>query len=787
MVAVSALLLPFGNYKTQAQVVCDARGDNCIDQATGQQVDVTSGNTLQSGTPASGALTAQNNDNSWSSWLDPIKWATSLINLIGYFLLRIGALILSLVGLIFNMVLDYTVVHMADQVNNAKGLGGGIDTAWATLRDIANMVFIFVLLWAAIQTILELNTSKFTSTIRNIIIIALLINFSLFFSKVVIDAANIATIGFYNSILAGAGQPITLAGFPIGDFAGIFMKATGVQSFYGSQLLTSLQQSSSADITQFLTGLLGMVTMLVMAMVLLVAAVMFVARYILLVFIMILSPIAFVGYILPAMRSVWSKWLSALINQSFFAPVFMILIWVALRIISALSINTQGHEFSTVATLTTDTVSLFMNFALVIGFIVAALIISKQMASRTMGFSAITAGAGAVIVGGSAKLGRSTAGRTGKILAENARLQEAANKERSGLWDRTKGAAARATLYTAKTARTATFDARNAAIPTSVVGDVIEGTVGRTKYGKKFGLNDVNIGNIDIGRRIAGDTIGKPGTKGFTELKAESDKRVRDEEASAAAERNLVQARKAVKDGASAATGTPAYDAMEKALAKLSDKETEALVASNRELLKSQNFANAISVKQLEALNKSDQFSESEKSDIKNTRFKAINDAVAIGTSAAVAAVRSNIRGLTDSELEMINSGHLGNNEFVSHLKPSQIEAINKGNKFTSSDKAKLKTARMAPLTAALASGSVTDTENALKSLGPKEVASLDMAVLQDPTMMQAYSKQLLKRMAPEINPSDIPILRARILASLPSTHPAHVWLMSTDGTNNFS
>jgi hypothetical protein len=178
------------------------------------------------------------------------------------------------------------------------------------------------------------------------------------------------------------------------------------------------------------------------------------------------------------------------------------------------------------------------------------------------------------------------------------------------------------------------------------------------------------------------DILGKGGTKGFKETREESAKRVREHEAAATSELSLAQAKKAVVEGSSAPVGSPAIGEMEKALAKLSDKETEALVSSNRDLLESQNFANAISVKQLEALNKSDQFSESDKSTLKNKRFSDINAAMA-PSGAGASSVRTNIRNLSDTELEMINAEHLENADFVSHLKSSQFESISKSSKFT--------------------------------------------------------------------------------------------------------
>jgi hypothetical protein len=84
---------------------------------------------------------------------------------------------------------------------------GFVDTLWKIVRDFSNMAFIFVLLYAGVQTILGMGEWK--RTVLHVVIIALLINFSLFFTKVIIDAGNVLAVGIYSSM--GVGTPGTSA------------------------------------------------------------------------------------------------------------------------------------------------------------------------------------------------------------------------------------------------------------------------------------------------------------------------------------------------------------------------------------------------------------------------------------------------------------------------------------------------------------------------------------------------------------------------------------------------
>jgi hypothetical protein len=533
---------------------------------------------------------------------------------------------------------------------------------------------------------------------------------------------------------------------------------------------------------------------------------------------MMTAPLSVMGIGLPELKSVQGTWWKTLTGQCISRPLWMFCCWAILILVGSPGFLTltgaanqttlsQGGALSQLfsgngGAAAPQGIPLLVNFVLVVVLVIGSLTETKKWASQGSKLigewtGKATAFAGGVVMGGSAWGLRKAIGKPANFLSNNATLQDAAANKKGFT-----GAGARLALYATKKARSGSFDIRNATIPTNAVGDLIEGTVGRTKVGKAIGLNDMNIPSVAIGSPLASITgVGKGGTKGYKETRDESDKRIHDRETSVATELALAKAKKDAVDGAkSTATAAEIY-AMEKALAKLNDKQTEALVASNRSLLDSQNFANAISVKQLEALNKSDQFSENEKDRIKTRRFTDINSAMATGTTAAIASVGAKIKGLSDSELEMIDSSHLSNNDFVAQMRSGQIDSVNKSSKFSSTQKANLKSARHVPLTteltngaAALAAGNipdfntaVTNAKSIVKKLGAKEVSSLDMTTLMTPVMAEAYTPQLLKRMAPEMNPVDIPTLRAYIIAQLPVTNATHSWLLTPDGTSTFS
>jgi len=210
----------------------------------------------------------------------------AIANGIGVILMTISSLALILSGWMFDWIVDFSIIKMATNIGDPAGVGGAITLAWATLRDIANMCFIFVLLYAAFKTMFDSNFGGFQKTIRNIIIVALLINFSLFFSKVVIDASNIVSVGFYNSIASNEAKLDPKTGTMVVEpFKGIsagYMNMLRLQTFFSAEFLTGTSKLTPGAILTM--GIMSSVFMLVTAIVLLIAGVMFAARFIILIF-----------------------------------------------------------------------------------------------------------------------------------------------------------------------------------------------------------------------------------------------------------------------------------------------------------------------------------------------------------------------------------------------------------------------------------------------------------------------------------------------------------------------
>ena len=81
--------------------------------------------------------------------------------------------------------LDFFVYY---STNSTSYTNDFVTNAFAAVRDIANIFFIIALLYVAIKTILDIGVTNSKKTIGVIVIVALLINFSLFFTQIIIDS-----------------------------------------------------------------------------------------------------------------------------------------------------------------------------------------------------------------------------------------------------------------------------------------------------------------------------------------------------------------------------------------------------------------------------------------------------------------------------------------------------------------------------------------------------------------------------------------------------------------------
>ncbi len=215
----------------------------------------------------------------------------------GAFLISITGVLLAFSGWILNSSIEYFVVGMGTYLGDTnRGMGAAIVQSWTIIRDLINLTFVFGLIYLAFLTIAKADTHKLKHGIANLLIGALLINFSLFFGKAVIDVANVTAIEIYEQMstvtgMSASGEKETM---DVG-ISGFFAQRLGIPTTINPIELLNSDQGTVAIETK--TGTFGFGFSIFISLVFLITSFVFIAggiliaiRFIVLDLLIILSP-----------------------------------------------------------------------------------------------------------------------------------------------------------------------------------------------------------------------------------------------------------------------------------------------------------------------------------------------------------------------------------------------------------------------------------------------------------------------------------------------------------------
>ncbi|HYE22927.1 MAG TPA: hypothetical protein VEA92_00550 [Candidatus Paceibacterota bacterium] len=342
----------------------------------------------------------------------------------------LGAL-LGVFGMLFNWIVLVTVFQYSTYFGNSPGLL----VAWSVLRDLGNILLLFGFIFIGIQTILNVGHFSVGKALPRLLIFAILINFSLLVSSAIVDVANVFSAAFYteagNVNCGGDAGTIASGGTPaecVGDgISGKILAAAGMGSIFSFEGFRSLgaiwTATDGLGMLLTYTGLL--ILIIVMMVVFIAASIMLIIRAVTLMFLLVISPLGFAATAIPQFEEYSKMWWNKLISQAFFAPLFLLMLFVGLKIMEGAqsTFNTTGASLvQAFAAGGAGTGGIFILFFLIIGFMVGSLMIASSLGA--MGASFATSKASGVVMGGMGFVGRRTAGRAMYKQADKLRHTE---------------------------------------------------------------------------------------------------------------------------------------------------------------------------------------------------------------------------------------------------------------------------------------------------------------------------------------------------------------------------
>lgn len=298
-----------------------------------------------------------------------------------------------------------------------------VQTGWEVSRDFANIFFIALLIYVAFCYILRINSKNNQKILVNVIVMAILINFSLMIGGIIIDFSNVffnyfvfgSTANQQSSADKGTALSYSLANaLKLNTFTEtlqksqaeidkereeLYKKATAESSTLEEMEAWVSSQMRLKDTNMLFLGVVRIIFVIIFSFVIIIAlgglvGTLFIRLFWLWV-LLILAPLAWVLGILPipVIGTYAKQWWSNFLKWCFVAPIVGFFIFLALTTANNLPyINQsdmpafQGTFFSATGS-TLFSIMTIMQLALVIGLVIAGLIAGQKMGDKGSAFA----------------------------------------------------------------------------------------------------------------------------------------------------------------------------------------------------------------------------------------------------------------------------------------------------------------------------------------------------------------------------------------------------------------
>lgn len=351
------------------------------------------------------------------SALNPFSWFTLdtlwwILSGFAYMFFYVAQFLMWLGTTIFDNALYLLVTNMGTFIQHKEAQG--IRDAWEAIRDLMNIAIIGGFIAVGFSTILQVQQYNASRFLARLIIAALLVNFSYFFAGAVIDASNYIAIEAQRSQLMpeecielDASQHIGWLTTQVSSGTLYLVGTDGICSISATfthilklsewdNMRTLLENSAegteNVDRSMFLIGMLGGFMFIIVGFIFFSAAVLIIARFVALILLLIASPVGVAGSNIPFIDGFAKKWWSALFSQAFFAPIFIILVAIGLKILFGVnkiletSIKDSNGNYVKIVSGRFDdaiqVVPLLISFGVGIGFMYAALQVARSMSEN---------------------------------------------------------------------------------------------------------------------------------------------------------------------------------------------------------------------------------------------------------------------------------------------------------------------------------------------------------------------------------------------------------------------
>ncbi len=310
------------------------------------------------------------------------------------------------------LVLDFLLVHSISSESYRSGI---IEAGWEILRDFTNIIFIFALMLIAFNMVLGRDGGNIKSSLIKTILVALVINFSLFVTYTIVDSSNIFAHTFYNRIDVQGKATVAQApgGGPSAEINKFFKETSTksvslavVSQFNPQRIIAASGDSSSFSFGErlfivFTAGALNILLIYIFISV----AMLFLGRTVGIMLLGIFAPVAFGTLTIPKADNIrwigFSTWWKQLLTLAFSAPIFLFLMYLTITFANNNGVLASLQSANPNSNAIVNLINVVLPFAIIAILLMTSLKVTKKMAGELGGMIVdyVKKGAGVAITG----------------------------------------------------------------------------------------------------------------------------------------------------------------------------------------------------------------------------------------------------------------------------------------------------------------------------------------------------------------------------------------------------
>ena len=263
------------------------------------------------------------------------------------FIIFYGASIISL-G-VSSTLLQYSVNSQEAWLTALKPM---IESGWSFTSGVANMVLVLIFLIIAFAYILKLETFEAKKALPRLIIVALLLNFSWLFVRMMFDLSQIV----YNTFLVGNENTFltvmnVFVGGAVSSFLviitllGAIIVAWAVPLAHGFAQIAFTAVFGAFFLPQIISILFQTFCLFSISSILVIFTFLFLSRVFMVSILTILAPLAFVFLILPQTKKWWDEWLKHLTEWLVLGIFFLFFLTLGFKSLGLLAPKIAGGAF----------------------------------------------------------------------------------------------------------------------------------------------------------------------------------------------------------------------------------------------------------------------------------------------------------------------------------------------------------------------------------------------------------------------------------------------------------